>query len=202
MAMRSENDAYDDQNTMRRVAGGFHTHVATLFLHQGNFPLAETHLVQAIHIAPNDAIAQETLASLFAQTGRPAEARRLWEELVKSAPTNALHHMNLGTVLLQLKEYVAAEAELKRSLELDGKQAGALNNLARLYLGSRREPLEALRLCQRLVDVQPKAANYDLLGWAFFANGQTNDARASAAQAVALDPTNAVYRERLQRLGK
>ena len=33
----------------------------------------------------------------------------------------------------------------------------------------------------RLVESQPSAASYDLLGWAFYANGLTNEARAAAA---------------------
>jgi len=58
-------------------------------------------------------------------------------------------------------------------LELDPKQPGALGNLARFYLSSRQDLPEALGLCRRLVDSQPTAASYDLLGWACYANGLT-----------------------------
>jgi Flp pilus assembly protein TadD len=91
---------------------------------------------------------------------------------------------------------------LRRALELDPAQPAALNNLARHYLGARREPAEALDLAQRLADVQPTAASYDLLGWALYVNGRTNEARTAAARAVELDPANRVYRERLERLGQ
>jgi Flp pilus assembly protein TadD len=52
-----------------------------------------------------------------------------------------------------------------------------------------------------LVELRPVAASYDLLGWALYVNGRTEEARAAATQAVELDPDNPVYRERLQRLG-
>jgi len=102
-------------------------------------------------------------------------------------------------LLLQLKD-PAGETELKRILELDSNQAQALHNLARYYLSNGRQLAEALTLCQRLVQVQSSAATYDLLGWAFYANGRTNEALTASAQAVARDPTNAVYRQRHDRL--
>jgi tetratricopeptide (TPR) repeat protein len=91
-------------------------------------------------------------------------------------------------------------AELQRALELDPTQPQALYNLARARLTTRSELPQALELSRRLVEAQPSAESFDLLGWAFYANGKTNDARAAAAQAVKLAPNNAVYRQRLQRL--
>ncbi|MCZ7639955.1 MAG: hypothetical protein M5U12_30250 [Verrucomicrobia bacterium] len=90
---------------------------------------------------------------------------------------------------------------MKQALELDPQQPAALNNLARLYLGTGAQRSAALELSRRLVEVQPVAASYDLLGWALYANGLTNEARVAAGKAVELDPTNTMYRARLQRLG-
>jgi tetratricopeptide (TPR) repeat protein len=196
----TRNTGYDDQRFMRVLAAGFHTEVAELLLRQGQAAVAEAHLRQAIHIGPQESRAYEVLAALLVRAGRLPETRGLYEALVRLDPRQVNHRVNLGTVLLQLKEYPAAVEELQRALELDPKQPEALANLARFYLGARRDLPEALRLCRRLVETQPRAASYDLLGWACYANGLTNEARVAAAQAVAQDPTNSVYRERLQRL--
>ncbi len=196
----ARNTGYDDEKFMRVLAAGFHTEVGELFLQEQQPARAEAHLRQAIRIAPQEPRGYEVLAALLVQTGRLPEARGVYEALVRMQPKQANYRLNLGTVLLQLKDYPAAVEQWKSALELDPRQPEALGNLARFYLGARRDLPEALGLCRRLVELQPAAASYDLLGWACYVNGQTNEARAAAAQAVERDPTNTVYRERYQRL--
>lgn len=198
--MRAEDDAYDDQRQMRVLTASVHTQAAMLYLRQGQQPLAEAHLRQAMLVAPNEPRSYEMLADILLRGGRFQEALNPCEQLVQLRPQQALYHAQLGAVLLQLKETETGVKELKRALELDSNQPGALNNLARFYLGTRQQLPEALELASRLTKVQPVAAHFDLLGWAAYANGKTNEARAAAAQAVALDPNNPVYRERLRRL--
>ncbi|MBE7504105.1 MAG: tetratricopeptide repeat protein [Verrucomicrobiales bacterium] len=197
----ARNTGYDDEGYMRVLAAGFHTETAGLLLRQRQPEHAETHLRQAILVAPAETRAREVLAGLLRVGGRWAEARELCTELVRLQPSLAGHRINLGTLLLQLDEKAAAEEQLKQALELDPQQPVALNNLARLYLGTGRQQPAALELARRLVKVQPIAASYDLLGWALYANGLTHDARVATGRAVELDPTNATYRTRLQRLG-
>lgn len=196
----ADDAAYDDRKVMRSVAAGFHTDAGTFFFQQGRADLAEAHLRQAMRIDTNDVRPCEMLAPYYLRTGALPSAREMYENLVRLRPKQAAYHVNLGTVLLRLKEYPAAAEELKRALELDPKQPEALNNLARFYLGARRDLPEALALCRRLIDLEPTAANYDLLAQVCYASGRTNDARAASAQAVERDPNNPIYRERQRRL--
>lgn len=195
-----ENVSLDDAKTMQALAASFHIEMAGLSLKQRQPAPAEAHLRQAVRIDPEEPHGREMLASLLLQTGQLAEARAEYQKLVQLRPAQVAYRLNLGTVALQLKDYPAAITEWKRALELDPRQPEALANLARFYLSARRDLPEALALCRRLVEVRPAGASYDLLGWAFYANGQTNQARAAAAQAVERDPENAVYRERLRKL--
>ena len=190
----ARNDAYDDGKFVRAVAVGLHMEAARYFVRLRRPSLAEAHLRQAVLLEPLELSGQEMLASLLLQAGRLSDARAVFQELVRFHPERALYRANLGTVLLQLKDS-CGEEELKRALELDPRQPQALHNLARLYLSAQRELSSALALCYRLIEAEPTAANYDLLGWAHFANGQRTEASAAAAKAVALDPTNQVYRE-------
>lgn len=196
----ARNSRYDDEKFMRALTASFHTEVAGYLLRRQQTPLAEAHLRQAVRVAPEEFAAHEMLAGLLLKTGRLAEARPVCEALVRLRPKTAIYHVNLGTLLLQLKDYPAAETELRRALELDPVQPAALNNLARHLLSTQRDLPEALACCRRLVELQPTAASYDLLGWALYANGHTHDARVAAARAVERDPTNAVYRARLEKL--
>ncbi len=198
--MDRENAARDDAKSTRALAVGFHDDAAILFAQQGKTAFAEAHLRQAIFIDAQSPQPRELLATLYVQTGRLADARAVFEELVTLRPKDANCRVNFGTLLLQLKDYPAAITELQRALELDPQQPQALNNLARLYLGAKRDLPEALVLCRRLVARQPTAANYDLLGWALFVNGQAAEARRAAAEAVQREPQNATYQEHLRRL--
>ena len=199
-ALDADNAAYDNDKAMRAMAAGFHIDTAVLLLQQQKLDPAEAHLHQAIRINPQSLQAREWLAKVCLQNRNLTEARTTYEELVRLEPKQADYRANLGTLLLQLKDYPAATAELKRALELNPKQPEALNNLARHCLSAKNELPEALTLCRRLVQALPTAANYDLLGWALYANGQIEDARAAAAQAVQREPNNAMYRERYRRL--
>ena len=199
-SLAADDTAYDDRKVMRSVAAGFHTDAGTFFLQQGRADLAEAHLRQAMRINPDDTQPCEKLAPYYLRTGALPSAREMYENLTRLRPQQAAYHVNLGTVLLRLKEYPAAAEELKRALELDPKQPEALNNLTRFYLGARRDLPGAMALCRRLIDIEPTAVNYDLLAQVCHANGQTNEARAASAQAVERDPNNPIYRERQRRL--
>ena len=198
--LAANDTAYDDRQVMRSAAAGFHMDAGTFFFQQGHPDLAEAHLRQAMHINPDDVRPCEMLAGYYLRTGALPPAREMYEDLTRLRPQQAAYHVNLGTVLLRLKEYPAAAEELKRALELDPKQPEALNNLARFYLGARRDLPEALALCRRLIDLEPTAANYDLLAQVCHASGQANEARAASAQAVERDPNNPIYREHQRRL--
>jgi tetratricopeptide (TPR) repeat protein len=201
-ALDAENAAHDNDREMRALAAAFHSEAAALFGRQGQESLAEAHLRQAIGIAPQEPQPYELLASFYLGKSRWLEARGLFEELARLRPKQLTYRVTLGTLHLRLGDYLAAEKQFKGVLEADPKQPEALHNLARHYLATGREAPEALVLCRRLVTLQPKAASYDLLGWAFYANGRTNEALAAAAQAVEMDPTNPAYRERYRRLGQ
>jgi uncharacterized protein (TIGR02996 family) len=198
--VQAENAAYDDNHAMRRLAASIHTQSAALCFRQGQQALAESHLKQAILVAPWEPQGYEMLAEILLRTNRLREALGPCEALVRLKPKHAGYRAQLGTVLLQLKDASAGVEELGRALELDPNNPTALNNLARFFLGVRKELPTALELASRLAKVQPAAPNFDLLGWALYANGHTNEARAAAAQAAARDPDNAAYRERLRRL--
>ncbi len=199
-ALDAQNAALDNEKGMRVLASGFHTELAGYWLQHYQAAVAEKHLLQAMRIAPGEPRAYEILSAVRIQSGRLTEARAVCEDMVRLWPERVTYRVNLGALLLQLREPERGVEQFKQALVLDPNQPMALANLARYYLNTRQNLPEALVLCRRLVEVDPGAAHYDLLGWACFANGQVDAAREAAAQAVERDPTNAVYRERHQKL--
>jgi predicted Zn-dependent protease len=198
-AMDVEDIRYDDERDLRRFTAGFHTAVASQLLPRGAEDAAEAHLLQAVRVDPAETQAREMLASLYLRQRRLADARPVLAQLVALQPRDTAARLNFATVLLQLRD-PAAVPELQRVLELDPRNPPALHNLARFYLATRQQLPEALSLCQRLIAIQPAAVNFDLLGWACYANHRTNDALAASAQAVEKDPSNPDYRQRYERL--
>jgi tetratricopeptide (TPR) repeat protein len=200
-AMVMADDAlYDNEKEMRRYCAGLHVELGTSLLKQRKEQQGEAHLRQAIQVAPEQPAAFEFLGAFYLARDRLPDARSMYERLVRLNPVVAKYRVNLGTTLLRLKQLAAAEAEWKQALLLNPDEPEALYNMARLYLGTRRDPAQALSLSQRLVGVDSSAASYDLLGWALYVNGKTNDAFSAASQAAERDPTNTFYRERQRRL--
>lgn len=196
----TKNFSYDDGKYMQAVAAGLHIEAGKFFLQKGQPAMAEPHLRQAHSLDLQGAAPRELLFGLLVQSERLAEAQHVGEELVRLFPKEPKYHINLGTVFVQLNEPAKAASEWKQALELDPVQTDALRNMARLYLSRQQELRAALTLARRLAQAQPNAASYDLLGWALFANGERSQACAAAARAVELDPTNAAYRLRYQKL--
>lgn len=201
VAYDAKNAGYRDSQAMLRLAVALHRDLAEVWVRQAQLPLAEAHLRQAIALDPQDVASGERLVVLLIRMGRLDEARIACARLVELAPNEPSYHLNLGVLLARLNQGQAAAVEFKRVLELDATQPQALYNLARYYLTTRQELPQALALAKQLVARHPDGESYDLLGWACYANGLTNQARAAAATAVERDPTNRDYRQRLERLG-
>jgi len=195
-----QNAARDNTREMRELIVTFHLHAASFLEEQGRLELAEAHYRQATRVHPEAQTGFEALTGFLLRQGRRNEARELWQDLIERHPDQAPWHFNYASLLLQLGETSAARSALERGLALDSNRVDALNNLARIYLGSGQRLSRALELGRKLVEFEPSAANYDLLAWAHYANGQVELAREASARSVELDPANPVFRARYSRL--
>ncbi len=77
-------------------------------------------------------------ARLLVSARRYAEARTQFEILLGEAPNNAEIAMAVATLSMQAKDYVAAEKQLRRALEINPKDPDTV----RLYLGQVNEELK------------------------------------------------------------
>lgn len=80
---------------------------------------------------------------------------------------------------------------LTKALELDPKNANALNSLGFIYAEEKIDLGKALTLCRQAVEVAPRNAAYlDSLGWAYFRLGSFAEARTTFRRALDLAPGN------------
>jgi arylsulfatase A-like enzyme/Flp pilus assembly protein TadD len=95
---------------------------------------------------------------------RPQEAAAQAEEVLRIAPDNADANYQRGSVRMGARDFVQAEADFRRALEIDPNHPGTLSDYAVLLTLQGRLP-EARTLLEKLVALRPNdavaAANLD-----------------------------------------
>lgn len=119
------------------------------------------------------------------QAGNIAGALALYETLLGAAPDDATLHNFIGMARIQLQQFAAGEAHVRRALELDPGYADAWNSLGNLCRLAGR-PEAALAAYQEMTRLAPAAVT----GWINLADlyrqtGHADRAQAALATAVA-----------------
>ena len=104
------------------------------------------------HDAGDDPDALIALGNAYVVAGRIPDGIRTFTRLLALDPGNALAHENLGTAQLQGKDYKAAEASLRRAVQLDSSLAGAYTALG-VVLASTGRKTEAIDAWKRAADL-------------------------------------------------
>jgi len=90
-----------------------------------------------------------------------------------------------GAALERQKKYDLAETAFRKVLELNPKNAGALNYFGYMLADRNMRLEEAYDLIKRAVDLDPENAAYlDSLGWVYFRQGKLDDARGLLERAL------------------
>jgi protein O-GlcNAc transferase len=194
--LKDRNTAYDDMVNVRRSLAGTHENAGRIYNKYGEYRRAEMHWRRALHLEPKSTSCRAQLASLYESTGRMAEAIHMHEELVELEPGDAMRRLVLASVLSGVKRFGDAEKALKKAIGVAPDLSWGYRDLAQLYLRTHKNFSEARGLAEKAVELEPSAANYNVLGWALFVNGQVEASLAAMRHAIELDPDNAEYRRR------
>jgi tetratricopeptide (TPR) repeat protein len=127
--------------------------------------------------AADDPDALNALGLAYAQANRPADALRTFHHMLEVDPGSGLAYENMAAVHLAGKDYRAAEAALRRSLELDARLTGARTMLGTVLAaeGRRGEAIETWKQAAER-DAEAYDALYDLTG-ALVEAGRSDEAR-------------------------
>ena len=107
---------------------------------------------------PDDAEAQELLASMLANSGRIDEAIPVYEEAVRLDPENGVIRRNFAMSLQQGGLINDAEVQFERAIEINPDDHSAHYYLARLYLDW--QPVrqgEAIEHFERVIEIAPNS---------------------------------------------
>jgi tetratricopeptide (TPR) repeat protein len=129
-------------------------------IREGHFDQALVKLQQAHSIAPRNPTIEDLLGITETQLGHSDEACKHYRNAIRLAPRQAAPHRNLGFSLLNSKDYIHAEPELREASRLDADDKFAHDYLMLLLLATGRDAdaiAEAPRAGE-LVDRDPDAS--------------------------------------------
>ncbi|MDP2897539.1 MAG: tetratricopeptide repeat protein [bacterium] len=198
--LKDRNTAFDDMVAVRGLLAKTHADAGQIYRNYGKLRVAEAHWKRAAALEPRSISPREHLASLYQSTGNLDDAIRMHEELADLDPQNAMRHLVLASSYSRVNRYSEAEAALGRAMELDPQRSWAYRDLAQLCLRMKKDFPRAKLLAEKAVELEPSALNYNILGWALFANGETEASLAATRRAVELDPQNPEYQRRYRYL--
>jgi tetratricopeptide (TPR) repeat protein len=124
---------------------------------------------------------------------------RVMDQKMQEDPQNITLLNKLGMIYHEIGRYREAMNTYEKTLRLDPNQAEVLNNLAWLLVTvpdkEMRDPIRALPLAERAVEIERSPVFLDTLAEAYFVNGRIADALAAIDEAIALDPKGWSYYE-------
>jgi len=162
------------------------------------FLKAEKQWKRAAVLDPANTLCRQQLADMYTRAGRPREALEVCEQLVKSDPKNATYALMEGVLLARLKRFDAAEKAMRIVIELAPKRAVGYRSLVKVLLMRNETLPDAMAIARKVVELEPTAGHYSLLGEACHRNGDRAGALAAMKRAAELAPDN----ERIQRAYK
>lgn len=138
------------------------------------------------------------LGMVYREAKQPQEAVRAFERAIAVKADYAQAHFYLATALDQLGRRDEACRNLRKTLEIEPQHPDAMNYLGYLSAESGIDLLEAKRLIERAIALDPENGAYvDSLGWVYFKMGKLEEAIAQLERAGVLRETDPVIFDHL-----
>jgi predicted O-linked N-acetylglucosamine transferase (SPINDLY family) len=149
---------------------------------------AEREIAALLRDSPDDPRALQSLAEIYAGSGRAGQSISLWRRLAQLCPTDAGVLRQLAQALLAERLTAEAVQVLRAAIALEPTNARAYNNLGLAQLRG-GDTVDAVTSLEQAVGVDPTyALGYMNLGLARQKLGRAAGARASFERALQLDP--------------
>jgi len=148
--------------------------------------------------AGGDLRARRTLADMYRNLDRYAEAEPIYSELIAETPNDWRLYFSRGAARERLGRWPEAEADLRRALELSPQQPDVMNYLGYTWIDRGEHLQEGLAMIQRAVELRPHSgAIIDSLGWAYYRLGDYAQAVEYLERAVELEPADPTLNDHL-----
>jgi tetratricopeptide (TPR) repeat protein len=163
---------------------------------------AKTHLKKLIEENPKDSEAIMALGNIERSRKNYAECADTYNKAVSLIPnpqkSNWMVFYFRGICHERAKNWPAAEADLKKALELHPDQAHVLNYLGYSWVDQGINLDEGMRMIRRAVEQRPDDGYIvDSLGWAYYRIGNIEEATKHLERAVELKPDDPTINDHL-----
>ena len=176
----------------------FYDLLAQLQIQNKNLDQAAATAQKAIQLNSGDGEAVVLFAQIEVQRGQTANAIGAWEQWSAAHPTDAGALAILGTLEESRGDLGKAEADYRKSLEIQPQQPIAANNLAYRMLLNGENPDVALTLAQTARQAMPNSPDTaDTLAWAYYYKGAYGFARDLLEDAINTEPNDAAMQYHL-----
>ena len=147
-------------------------HLAYLYQKDGDLDDAIAVIRTGLKKRTNDADLLGMLVSLYREKREFETASGILEDMVTRDPTNDRLRFTLGALYDEAKQKDKTIAEMERAIELNPKNAAALNYLGYTFAEMDVRLDEAEVLVRRALEIEPNEGFYiDSLGWIYFQRG-------------------------------
>ena len=169
----------------------------------GNVDEALEHISAIIEKYPKDIRAYEGLGRILAREKRFKDVVENFERGIKAVgPIHNRSHWNMFYRLAigfeRLKEWEKAEPAFLRSLELSPNQPDVMNYLGYSWIDMNIKLEEGMDLIRAAVEARPNSGYIvDSLGWAYYRQGQYENAARELERAVELLPNDPTINDHL-----
>ena len=153
-------------------------------------------LEEAVKNHSEEPLAYISLAEIYSDSDRGAQAVRVLQDAQAKFPTVNSIAFELGTVYDKQKKFAEAESAFKQVLTRDPENATALNYLGYM-LAERGERLdESVDYLKKALQIEPENGSFlDSLGWAYFKADKLDLAEENLRRAADQLKTNSVVQE-------
>ena len=166
--------------------------LAQFYAMQKKWPEAQSELEAALQLDPRNTTVLGQLVVVLNARNQSAQARVRVKQYVDAIPNDADGHVLMGALNFSSKDYLSAQQEFSRSLELDPKNVQAYLRLGKVYEASGQSDL-AIQQYQKALDLQPKlAALATMIGNLYLERKDLETASKYYLQALDADPNFAI----------
>ena len=163
---------------------------------------AKALLEKIIEKNPKDVRPLDALGNIMRSHERYAEARDYYSRAIaligKPTKDNWTLYYARGVSNERLKDWPAAETDLKRALELSPEESPVLNYLGYTWVDQSQNLKTAMDYIRKAVKLKPDDGYYiDSLGWAYYRLGNIESAVEHLERAVELRPDDPVINDHL-----
>ncbi|GEM_PF-674152 len=200
MPAEGRRHPYDDLKAAREALVATYVEAGKVYAAYEDPSSAEEHWKRAAALNPQEIQARLALVSLYERQGQWGEALLRLEELSQAHPEQANFHLALGMKYVQLRRLEDAERSFRRFVELRPERFEGWIALAQVYAYENRNLEQAYEAARKAVQLQPTAANYQMLAQICERRGDLQAAIAAAKRAMELEPRQQEIRQLFARL--